>query len=76
MRFPGKATLLKVMLIFQMFPAVLALVASYALIDFLAESIPFIGLNTSGCVIFPYCCVMLLQFVNVQCIVQTILVVV
>ena len=31
MRFPGKATLLKGMLIFQMFPAVLSLVALYAL---------------------------------------------
>lgn len=33
MRFPGKATLLKGMLIFQMFPAVLSLVALYALFD-------------------------------------------
>lgn len=30
---PGKATLLKGMLIFQMFPAVLSLVALYALFD-------------------------------------------
>ncbi|MBF8848984.1 maltose ABC transporter permease MalG, partial [Escherichia coli] len=43
MRFPGKATLLKGMLIFQMFPAVLSLVALYALFDRLGEYIPFIG---------------------------------
>ena len=46
MRFPGKATLLKGMLIFQMFPAVLSLVALYALFDRLGQYIPFIGLNT------------------------------
>ena len=33
MKFPGKASLLKGMLIFQMFPAVLSLVALYALFD-------------------------------------------
>ena len=41
MRFPGKATLLKGMLIFQMFPAVLSLVALYALFDRLGQYIPF-----------------------------------
>ena len=54
MRFPGKATLLKGMLIFQMFPAVLSLVAMYALFDRLCEYIPFFGLNTHGGVIFAY----------------------
>ncbi|MFP1452950.1 maltose ABC transporter permease MalG [Escherichia coli] len=54
MRFPGKATLLKGMLIFQMFPAVLSLVALYAFINRLGEYIPFIGLNTHGGVIFAY----------------------
>ena len=48
------ATLLKGMLIFQMFPAVLSLVALYALFDRLGEYIPFIGLNTHGGVIFAY----------------------
>lgn len=54
MRFPGKATLLKGMLIFQMFPAVLSLVALYALFDRLGQYIPFVGLNTHGGVIFAY----------------------
>ncbi len=54
MRFPGKATLLKGMLIFQMFPAVLSLVALYALFDRLGQYVPFIGLNTHGGVIFAY----------------------
>ena len=44
MRFPGKATLLKGMLIFQMFPAVLSLVALYALFDRLGEYI-WVGLR-------------------------------
>jgi len=54
MRFRGKSTLLKSMLIFQMFPAVLSLVALYALFDRLGQYLPFIGLNTHGGVIFAY----------------------
>ncbi len=42
------------MLIFQMFPAVLSLVALYALFDRSGQYIPFIGLNTHGGVIFAY----------------------
>ncbi|CDH05061.1 maltose transport protein (ABC superfamily,membrane) [Xenorhabdus bovienii str. oregonense] len=54
MRFRGKSTLLKGMLIFQMFPPVLSLVALYALFDRLGVYIPFMGLNTHGSVIFAY----------------------
>ncbi|WP_019250323.1 maltose ABC transporter permease MalG, partial [Yersinia pestis] len=48
MRFRGKSALLKGMLIFQMFPAVLSLVALYALFDRIGQYMPFIGLNTHG----------------------------
>lgn len=54
MRFKGKSTILKGMMIFQMFPAVLALVALYALFDRLGQYIPFLGLNTHGGLIFSY----------------------
>ncbi len=54
MRFKGKDTILKGMMIFQMFPAVLALVALYALFDRLGQYIPFMGLNTHGGLIFSY----------------------
>nr|WP_024966357.1 maltose ABC transporter permease MalG [Pantoea sp. IMH] len=54
MKFRGKSTLLKGMLIFQMFPAVLSLVALYALFDRLGIYVPFLGLNTHGGVIFAY----------------------
>lgn len=54
MRFRGKASLLKGMLIFQMFPAVLSLVALYALFDRLGQYLPFIGLNTHAGLIFAY----------------------
>lgn len=54
MKFRGKSTLLKSMLIFQMFPAVLSLVALYALFDRLGMYVPFLGLNTHGGVIFAY----------------------
>ena len=50
----GKSSLLKGMLIFQMFPAVLSLVALYALFDRLGMYVPFLGLNTHGGVIFAY----------------------
>ena len=54
MKFGGKSTILKAMMIFQMFPAVLALVAMYALFDKLGQYIPFLGLNTHGGLIFSY----------------------
>lgn len=53
-KFAGKKVLLQGMLIFQMFPAVLSLVALYALFDRLSAYIPFLGLNTHGGVIFAY----------------------
>ncbi|PKG39435.1 maltose ABC transporter permease MalG [Psychromonas sp. Urea-02u-13] len=54
MQFAGKKVLLEGMLIFQMFPAVLALVALYALFDKVGQYIPFLGLNTHGGLIFAY----------------------
>ena len=54
MKFGGKSAILKAMMIFQMFPAVLALVAFYALFDKLGQYIPFLGLNTHGGLIFAY----------------------
>ncbi|TCP93366.1 maltooligosaccharide ABC transporter membrane protein [Cricetibacter osteomyelitidis] len=54
MKFKGKKTILQSMLIFQMFPAVLSLVALYALFDRLGQYVPFLGLNTHGGVIFAY----------------------
>lgn len=54
LRFTGKSMLLQSMLIFQMFPAVLSLVALYALFDRLGTYVPFLGLNTHGGVIFAY----------------------
>lgn len=54
MKFRGKSSLLKGMLIFQMFPAVLSLVALYALFDRIGQYVPFLGLNTLGEVIFAY----------------------
>ncbi|MBB3139436.1 maltose ABC transporter permease MalG [Halomonas organivorans] len=51
MRFKGKAPILKGMLIFQMFPAVLSLVALYALFDRLGQLVPWLGINTHGSLI-------------------------
>ncbi|EEX50647.1 PotB protein [Pasteurella multocida] len=54
MKFKGKKTILQGMLIFQMFPAVLSLVALYALFDRLGQYVPFLGLNTHAGVVFAY----------------------
>ena len=51
MRFKGKEPLLKGMLIFQMFPAVLSLVALYALFDRLGQFVGWLGTNTHGALI-------------------------
>ncbi|MGY6401178.1 maltose ABC transporter permease MalG, partial [Vibrio parahaemolyticus] len=54
MKFKGKNTILKAIMIFQMFPAVLALVALYALFDKRGQYFPFLGLNTHGGLTFAY----------------------
>ena len=54
LRFSGRSLLLKAMLIFQMFPAVLALVAYYALFSRITEYFPPLGLNTHPGLIFAY----------------------
>ncbi|MGL6249872.1 MAG: maltose ABC transporter permease MalG, partial [Billgrantia desiderata] len=51
MRFAGKGPILKSMLIFQMFPAVLSLVALYALFDRLGQFVGWLGINTHGALI-------------------------
>ncbi|MET1079112.1 MAG: maltose ABC transporter permease MalG [Pseudomonas sp.] len=51
LRFIGKAPLLKGMLIFQMFPPVLSLVALYGLFDQLGQHVGWLGVNTHGAVI-------------------------
>jgi len=51
MRFGGKAPILKSMLIFQMFPPVLSLVAIYALFDQLGQHVSWLGVNSHGAVI-------------------------
>ena len=54
LRFRGKQTILQGMLIFQMFPAVRALVAIYALFNKIGDYIPWLGLNTHGGLILAY----------------------
>ena len=54
LRFRGKQTILQGMLIFQMFPAVLALVAIYALFNKIGDYVPWLGLNTHGGLILAY----------------------
>ena len=54
LNFKGKSFILNCMLIFQMFPAVLALVAIYALFDNIGTYIPFLGLDTHGGLILSY----------------------
>ncbi len=54
LRFAGRSLILKAMLIFQMFPAVLALVAFYALFDRIGNYLPPFGLNTHPGLVFAY----------------------
>lgn len=46
LRFKGRAAMLNGLLLLQMFPSVLALVAIYALFDRIGEFIPWLGLNS------------------------------
>ena len=45
-RFYGRGTLLKSILLIQVFPAILAMVAIFALVQQMGSVIPFLGLNT------------------------------
>ena len=54
MRFPGRRQGLLVLLLIQMFPSIMFMVAIYALLQFLGSIIPFIGLNSLGGLIFAY----------------------
>ena len=54
LKFAGKRQLLTALMLMQMFPAVLALVALYAIFDRLGAAFPAMGLNTHGALILAY----------------------
>ena len=54
LRFRGRRSLLTGLMLMQMFPAVLALVAIYAIFDRLGTAFPAIGLNTHASLVLAY----------------------
>lgn len=54
MRFRGKALTLDALLLLQMFPSVLALVAIYALFDRIGDWVPWLGLNSHWSLVLAY----------------------
>jgi maltose/maltodextrin transport system permease protein len=54
MKFKGRETVLRGMLIIQMFPSVLALVAIYSLFDRIGELVPWLGLDSHWSLAFAY----------------------
>jgi maltose/maltodextrin transport system permease protein len=54
LRFRGRRQLLTGLMLMQMFPAVLALVAIYAVFDRLGGVFPAVGLNTHGALVLAY----------------------
>ncbi len=54
MRFVGRQQGIFILMIIQMFPVVLLMVAIYSIISFLGRYVPFLGLNTLGGLIFAY----------------------
>ncbi len=53
-KFPLRQGMMQALLLLQIFPAVLALVAIYALISHIGDSIPWLGLDTHGGLILAY----------------------
>ncbi len=53
-RFRGRQTMLKLILLIQVFPALLALVATFLMISQLGDVLPAIGLNTHASLILVY----------------------
>lgn len=54
LRFAGRRQVLSGLLLMQMFPAVLALVALYAIFDRLGSAVPLLGLNTHAALVLAY----------------------
>ncbi len=54
MKFVGRSTGLYFLMIVQMFPIVMFMVAIYGILNFLGDYLPFIGLDTLGGLIFAY----------------------
>ena len=54
LRFRGRQALLDGLLLMQMFPAVLSLVALYAIFDRLGAAFPFVGLNSHASLVLAY----------------------
>jgi maltose/maltodextrin transport system permease protein len=55
LRFRFKAPILNSMLLLQMFPPVLALVAIYAIFDGIGTYLPWLGIETHGGLVLAYC---------------------
>eukprot|EP01034_Spumella_vulgaris_P013530 gene13530-17269_t len=54
LRFRGRKALLTGLMLMQMFPAVLALIAIYAIFDRLGAAFPWVGLNTHASLVLAY----------------------
>jgi maltose/maltodextrin transport system permease protein len=54
MRFPGRKNGLLVLILLQMFPSIMSMVALYSLLRFTGKLFPFLGLDTIGGLIFIY----------------------
>lgn len=54
LRFRGRRQMLQGLMLMQMFPAVLALVALYAIFDRLGAAFPLVGLNTPAALVLAY----------------------
>lgn len=54
MKFVGRSTGLYFLMIVQMFPIIMFMVAIYGILNFLGDYLPFIGLDTLGGLIFAY----------------------
>jgi maltose/maltodextrin transport system permease protein len=55
LRFRHKSSIMNTILLLQMFPAVLALVAIYAIFEALGQYVPWLGLDSHGGLILAYC---------------------
>lgn len=55
MRFTGRSFALNTLMLMQMFPAVLSLVAIYAIFETVGDSVPKMGINTHAGLVLAYC---------------------
>ena len=74
MKFKGRDGLLDTLLIVQMFPAALTVIAAYAIFDALGRVVPWLGIDSHPALILSYLSAITLPYLDHQRAISTVLI--